>query len=210
MLSARSDWPGASGRGSGSTQAGTDAHQFTSMIHNLVAVDPLLADAQQELNMEDGFGDLSGVDLDDLLFDFPGSYGTVEDPTLGQLGPIGDGDPVAESSSAVEDLRISAPTLIDAPSPSSSSAAAAAADDSRAKRKAEQNRRVRWLHVKRPRADLASHLQSMCQCGQPSTTLMTTHTYCCNSPAGARQLHGTGLFSRSSSAVTHTVIVNPM
>ena len=118
------------------------------MDHTQVAPGPLLADAQQELNLEDGFGDFSG-DLsafDDLLFDFPGSYGAIEAPPLGQLESISGGLPEAGSSSAAEDLRLSAPTANRAPSPSNSSAAAAAeaADNSRAKRKAEQNRRVRW------------------------------------------------------------------
>lgn len=98
--------------------------------------------------MEDGFGDLSG-DLsafDDLLFDFPGSFQDNERPPLGHVGPSGGCPPLAESSSAVEDLRLAAPTPNDVPSPSSSSAAAAAeaADNGRAKRKAEQNRRDLW------------------------------------------------------------------
>ena len=91
--------------------------------------------------MEDGLADL--LDVDDLLFDFAGSYVGTEDPLFGQYASTRDGvSPGAvPSATAVDDLRRSSPSIDGTPSPSSAAAPDAAAD-SRTKRKAEQNKCV--------------------------------------------------------------------
>ena len=92
--------------------------------------------------MEDNLdGDLFG-DVDDLLFDFPGSDAATDERPFVPFGPLSGGAlPTQFSSpaSAAEQPHPSAPAAGGGPSPSSS-AADHAADDSKAKRKAEQNR----------------------------------------------------------------------
>ena len=90
--------------------------------------------------MEDAFGDLSGG-FDDLLF--PSSFIAAEDPLFAPLEPVSAGVPLPNSRPAPtgDDMRRSVPAHDAAPSPSSP-AGFDATSDSKAKRKAEQNRRA--------------------------------------------------------------------